>query len=641
MPKRIKADSNEGQALELAKNLIAASLAGRDKDKVIERASRWDRYYWGDQPAKARSKIMGNKVYNKFAEIVENRLARITQERPKWEFKPQEEDDSAVAYVLNKIVGDIVWEYIDWDERSEEAIIECMAAGSGHLKIGVDATGWPTVIPVPCEQVLPDHQAKSIEEAKYIGWIFAKRVEEIKEIYGVNVNAENTQDNYSDRGDFNQPKASDVLSASSTNRMVDVWGALSKSLRRRGLTDIGILPQAVVVELWFDDLTLEAIPFDVDETNQEHRVMAELQEVEVLPRQNHPKHIKEHEIYLNTLDPDIDADVIKILTEHIETHKLQPQKTKRRKYPDGRIITVCQGKLLRDEPFALGEHWKQFVVKWDWIKSRKNYWGKPAGFDLFDRQDALNHRKNSITANTNLLNVGIRKIRKGTYKDGKPITNLIGQNIPVNNPDDITVDFGKPLPAHFFQDLLWEERGMETQEGIEAPLAGRLPSPGTSGTAVEQLIQQGLVRGALPIKHYLQALKKMARAILYIVTEFEPLTLKVEYEGQQYSPAVLKGLVGINDIRINLTLDVPFRERLFNEAIQLYQAGVYDRQAVLEALDDPNKVKVMQRLSEIEQMKLIIEQLTQEREQLVKEINTFKNRQQDEQGRGNVGSIPL
>jgi len=71
--------------------------------------------------------------------------------------------------------------------------------------------------------------------------------------------------------------------------------------------------------------------------------------------------------------------------------------------------------------------------------------------------------------------------------------------------------------------------------------------------------------------------------------------------------------------------------------IQLAQVGIVDRQAVLETMDIPNKYAILQRMNEIEILKGNLQQAMQVIDQQQKQLNTFVNRAQAQEGEGNVG----
>jgi len=94
----------------------------------------------------------------------------------------------------------------------------------------------------------------------------------------------------------------------------------------------------------------------------------------------------------------------------------------------------------------------------------------------------------------------------------------------------------------------------------------------------------------------------------------------------------------LKNIRIRVTTQMPStKAEKMKHALELYQAGVYTRRAVLEEIDDPKRFAVIRELDEIETLKQLVQQLANENDNLKKQLNTVINRLQNEYGLGNVG----
>jgi hypothetical protein len=626
-------------------DIVQMALLGRDNSGIIGRAEKFDRYWVGRHQIKNRTIAMGNKVFNKFAEILENRVAHLVDNRPKWVFSPQEENDVYTAKALNQILGDVIWDMADWDSKGESAVLEAVATGSCIIKCGIDNQGWPTFEPLPMEAVAVDPKAVRHGELRFIVIFSSQPTEVVKDRYGVKVLPEIKQTlSTDDKGTLEAPHKT-FEKRSGTNNVQNVWQNLQARLDK-GKSVPDVLGKAVVAEVWMTDYTMEAIPFDEAEIEQEHTGLAQGRELAVQPDDHNPKHIAAHEDYIAQLDPDIDRDIIAALQTHIDEHRAAPQVTSRRKYPLGRVVSISQGKLLRDQANPFPVHWQDLFVKFDAIKQRNSYYGKSLAHDLYDPMDDYNHRRNSITKSIDLCNFGVRKIRKGLYNEQeiRNLTNLAGQNVPVNDPSDFTVDFGEPLPQAYFQDLIASEQIMEKLAGHTEVLAGNFPKGSPPGVTVDQLLQQGSARLRLIIKHYAEALKKMARVGMAMMNEFIPPEVTFQIMGADNKPDKINwGDIAANANIFNIRVDIrsltsSSRQHDRDQAIRLAEMGVYDREAVLDTLDDPRKYEVIERVSEIKQLQQIVQQQQAIIQQQSKVINTAQNRGQSSSGAGNVGN---
>jgi len=645
-------DKDEQTAiLRRAEELIAQGLKGRNDSNVLIRAQKFDDYSWGDHPIKEDFGRKG-KTYNKFSEIVETRVAHLTDNRPKWSFGPQEEGDLFTARALNQILADYLWDKIEWDDRGEDAVLEAAACGTCHIKVGVGYDGWPTFTVVEAEAIIVDPEARKHKQLRFIGHFVARSPEYVLKEYGVKVSAESDYQRQNKGNNFNAPILSYQQSSGGTTAP-NVWAKLQSTTSRNGSNASDVLGQAIICELWMDDYTLESIPFDIQETNLEHSLMSQLQPV--MPRlgENCPKHLQQHREYLATLDPNLDSEQIALLQQHIDLTERLPQDTKRYKYPYGRIVTVCQGELLRDEPNKLandiGMDWKNFWIKFDYTKNRNYYWGKPLAHDLFDPQDDFNYQQNAITNNIRLLLNGIRKWRRGRFNldDLKRITNLIGKNVLVDDPSDLTVDFGKELPGSHFNNLASISNFMDRQAGNTDVLSGQFPKGSPAGVTVDTLMQTGTARIRLALRHYTHALKLMGQMGIMVMIEYADPNEEFEIMGENGTVEkmqwrqlreTLRGSNALKNIRVDVrSVSSSSRRQDQDMMIQLGTAGIIDRQAVLESLDIPGKYAILKRMNEIEMMKGQLQQASQIIDQQQKQINTFINRAQEQQGAGNVG----
>jgi hypothetical protein len=651
MPEKVTTTTTEAQKaiLKRAEDLIAQGLMGRKNCNVLIRAEKFDDYMWGEHPIIKEFGRKG-KVYNKSAEIVETRVAHLTDNRPKWIFGPQEEGDLFTARALNQILGDYLWDKIEWDDKGEDAVLEAAASGTCHTKAGVDIDGWPTFTVVPAEAIIVDNQARKHGQLRFIGHFVAKPPEYILKEYGVKVVPEQDFAKTNQGNSFQNPQLSYTATSANT---APITPFLIRSGKRNEGAINDVLGQAVFCELWMDDYTLEGIPYDVEETNTEHSLVAILQPVKPKVTENHPQHIRAHEEFLGTLDPDLDIEQIKILIRHIEEHRRHPQATKRYKYPYGRMVTVCQGKLLRDEPNRLAEDirvdWKKLWIKWDYTKSRNYYWGKGLMHDLFDPQDDFNYQQNAIVQNIKMLLNGIRKWRRGRFnlEELKRITNLIGKNVLVDDPSDLTVEWGGEIPGSHFANRDWIPFFMDKQAGNTEVLAGNLPKGSPAGVTIDQLLQTGTARIRLALRHYTNALNWMARIAIAVMIKYTDSSEEFQIMGEDGQIQLkqwrelretLRGSKALKNIRVDVrSVTASTRKQDQENAIQLAREKIYDRQAVLEKLDDPDKYAIIKRLNEIEQLKAQLEQAGQMIDQQQKQLNTLINRAQEEEGAGNVG----
>ena len=636
-----------------------------DKDSGnLDLYNRGINYWNGEHEIKTRSKKLGNKAYNEFANVIETRMSHLTDAKPKWIFRPQETKDKLISSALNQIMGDYIWDYINWERgedgggKSEESVLQAMFAGSSHIKTTMDIyNGHPNFTVIRRGALKVDSKAKKKKELRFWIHLIPTSVKHIKRQYGVEVAAQADLERIygQNKADFNNPQITAQYDA--TNEQIDNTPFLMKSDQTSKDFSQDFMGKAIIAECWMEDFTLEKIPYSKEETDDEFRraqsgdtdnpVIAKTEDY-------HEKHIAAHQRDIKKLDPNTEAEAINTLQNHIDAHRrlmeLFPETT-RRKYPYGRVISICQGKLLRDDPNPFGDiglDFRDVLIKWDWDINPEGYWGKPLTKDKFDPQDDLNHRKNSITVNINLLNQGIRKIKwilwdKVFKQNSNNLNNLPGNVIPfINSPDEFTTDFGTPMPAQVWGDMNWTQNFMKSQEATAAQ--GELPAPGTANATVETLLGEYKTVLRKPLRHYASALSEMAKNAVLIMAKYmdKNETFMILGDDQQTYEQIKWGSISdraalLRNVRVDTTNMLP-TSRLENDrkVLAYIQAGVPPEAAML-MLDDPRAIQIINSISQINQLGQALQQSEAQREQLQKMVDTLMNRMQGEGGQGNVG----
>ncbi len=661
MAKELKTDKNKDPAVKFVEKQIEFGLRGRQDCGVIDVYNRGIRYWKGDHPRRQVGKSTGNKVYNKFAEIIETRLAQLTDAKPKWLFRPQETNDIQVSHALNQILGDVIWDYIDWDDgedgggKGEDSVLQAVYAGSSHIKTVLDVhNGYPNFTVIPCGSLIVDPKAKKKKHLRFWIHLVPTSVKHIKRQYGKDVKPQPDLERIyeQDQADFHRPQLTAQMDT--TNETMDSTPFLVDTLS--GDEDYGsdFMGKAVVAECWTEDFAMQAIKYDESETIAEHDTFSAGAMPEVNPGEHHPNHIKAHRVFANSLDPLAENEIILNVNQHIEKHGIFPQEVSRRKYPFGRVITTCQGQKLADRPNPFGDlglDFRDVLIKWDYNKNPEGYWGKPLTTDLFDPQDDLNHRKNSITRNINLLITGVRKIKwilyekLGIKNNPSKINNMPGNVIPfINDPNEYQVDFGSPLPSTVWADIGWTERHMDSQAVNSAAGRGELPAAGTANVTLETLLGEFKTILRKPLRHYAGALAEMGRNATLIMSKYMDQTEKFMILGQDQQTyeeiewgSIRDRASVLKNVRIDTANMLPTsRMESFRKVVEMMQAGV-PPEVAMQLLDDPKAIQAMQTMSQINQLKSALEQMGEENDQLKQQVNTMVNRMQGEEGMGNVG----
>lgn len=668
MPKQAQSKFDQDEAtrkkLKFAQDTVEFLIKVKQESGVMDRCKKSIRYLMGEHKIKNRSASKGNDVWNKYAEIVENRINHAVAQIPRWKFRPSADQSVVTSDMLNHLIRDVLWDKDGWDEKSEDSLHGCAHAGSGFIFTDVDNDGWGTFEIVPIGAMLWEKQTRW-QDVKVIGRVIKKGVKAIKEEYGVDVAPETMQIKGRDGG-----KSYEVTDSN------PYAGPIVKGNFGDTETATELFGDAYIFELWMDDYETEKIPFKESETDTEHSelLLANSIPFEQVKRfvepgegiihkwQNHIEHIARHRQLLDSLEPD-DPRVLAI-AQHIKDHEILIGgfkgkdrellfKRKRYKYPFGKRMAYVQDKFLYEKPNTMPIHWRDRWITWKWNIIPGQLLGKTLGHDLISPQDVLNHRKNSITQNINMLLNGIRKVKPGAYKHLKEtgkLTNLIAAVVEVQNSDDFEVDFGQPLPISHFQDLAHTEGFMNNSGANEDVGAGRNPAAGTPNAAIENLIQQFNIRTGSGVRHFAYALQKVARNAMLVMKEYLPDDTAIkQYQFKRDENGMpvpmettewreIKDHINVEDIIIDVeSLNANTRQQQVQLAIELFRENIYPlRKHVLMKMDDPDKWQIMQEGDELDALTQQVQVLMETVDEKEKEINTLNNRLQSSEGGGNV-----
>lgn len=610
-----KHDQTDGQRQQLDHlfELVNFSEWGKKNSNVLKNRQRAKEYYVGDHNAKHRDKYLGNYVFNKYATIARDRTAHIVSKRPKWIFKPRQEGAIYTAAELNSVLSEVTWDKIEWDRKGELSVNEARDAGTSHIKIWVEADGFCGATPLKATEIILDPKAKEKKQLRFWGHVYPLPIADIQHTYGKKVPADEELE--TTRVAVTSLKHQESFYHDSSNTAP--IQAFQTQKYKKGVDWMpDFLGRALVYELWYDDKTMENIPYDKAEVAAEHEDLLTGKSIGVDPLENHPNHIRDHEAFIKELDPQnpVDADIILALGEHIEEHLQYPQDRRRAKYPFGRKTTFTKTDILEDEPNPIAENmttgidFRNLIVKWDYDYTDE-YWGKPGVLDLFDPQDIFNHRVNSITTAINRLNHGFRKVRKralGKLRGNlQRFSNWVGMTVDVSAPDDVTIDYGPDMPRHVIEERYFVEQFMDILAGRTDITSGHLPKGSPAGVTVDQLLSQGLQTINLVVKHYAEALQEMARVMMTLTAEYLPDDVKFYiYDGTQDTYKYvdwqsLKRDFGRYTIHVDIdSMLATSRQEMLKIALSLAMNGYGDREMVWDYIDLPNKQELRQRMGE-------------------------------------------
>lgn len=164
----------------------------------------YDDFYMAKHWQKQRASWRPDPVVNYVAYIIDQKAPQITNQRPTGVILPTTAEDAEVAQIFTQLT-DVVANRVDMDMRIDEVVRTGLLLDIAWFKVYWDNTikgGDPTkgtmyIGDICIESPDPsniyfDTQATRLEDCRYVIYAVPKTIQWIKEVWGVDVQAENT-----------------------------------------------------------------------------------------------------------------------------------------------------------------------------------------------------------------------------------------------------------------------------------------------------------------------------------------------------------------------------------------------------------------------------------------------------------------
>ena len=582
----IPGDDTEQKTVFWARAMLSKAKEARQGIDTRRKRAR-DFYMGGDKQwedgrmPSYRAKITDNRCFT----AVESALPIITDRRPKAELVARDQDDIPAVRMIKRVY-DEKWDSLGLEMLTTLVVKDALIFGDGYLKVWFDPTleqglGDLRVTHVNPDYVYLDPESKHplLNDARYVIYHARTPLARIKMNYphkAVSLDeqgagtyglgrfdsaGEPAQDNVSDKGTIAYDSGDETPTDHTTYRTAQsLDGRIDKT-------------QPFLTEIWVDDLTIEKVEgtyiiFPDDGSDVEFSQEA-LVDAEVSGR--------EFEI--------VSGDDI-------------GKSTYKRKYPYGRIITICENILLRDDASPYEHGRCPYVRFFDYpIPHTNEAIGEIE--QIIPLQKELNKRKSQIIDFFNIcINPPIVMDRSAGLNTLK-MTNRPGQIWPVNgSTDKVKWLLPPPIPAAAFAHIDQIQKDIDTVSGIHDVTQGRKPSGITAGIAIDSLQEAGQSRMRLKNRFIEYSHQRVAELMISIIWQYyqEPRTVRwksnlaetdYEYEKVEFNNMKLAG--GLPDVIVKPGSTMPTNKGVQRQqAIQLAQTPmadgtpILDRRAVLE-----------------------------------------------------------
>lgn len=290
-----------------------------------------------------------------------------------------------------------------------------------------------------------------------------------------------------------------------------------------------------------------------------------------------------------------------------------------KKYPHGRHTVIVGDKLIVDEPLEL---YRMPVFMISNYKSPHSFWGMGEPDLIRTQTKSFNEVFSAINENIRRTGFPVRKVtQRAKSLLTRPIMGSPGEEIPVVDPNDVQFESPPPLPAYLQNYITQMGLFMEQISGVNDVTQGRTHRD-LSGRAVVALQEASQTRQRFKInKEVAKLTKDVGEFMVQMLLAFDEETRSIreqDAEGQyqfteydpngvfdadgnpedspEFDPRTAKSLKD-SQFDVDVTTGSRYAQgRIANEerAMQLFGAGIFGIEEVVNALNVDNKQELIQ-----------------------------------------------
>lgn len=307
---------------------------------------------------------------------------------------------------------------------------------------------------------------------------------------------------------------------------------------------------------------------------------------------------------------------------------------KKKKYPKGRYVEICNGVLLKDEENEFTDGLFPFAKLVDHAIPRQ-FWGIGEVEMLKSPQRIINKIHSWILDALNLTGKPVWIVDTSSQVDPDLITNEPGLVIPKTPGSEVRREPGIDIPPSMFNMFQMTKAAFDTINGLGELSQGQKPSGVTSGVAIESLQEAAQNRIRQKNRNFEYFLGDFGKLIISRIMQFYnvPRMIRIlnspsgipeffefsvsgnqamikqietdEASGEtQYKDLKTANIKGFPDIRIAVGSALPYaKQQKAQMSLQLFDRQIIDAEEVLSSIQWPNKEVVIERQKQkMEQM---------------------------------------
>jgi len=561
---------------------MALEMFEQAKTARAQYDSDWDKrlkYYRGEQWDKGRPAYKSKPVFNIIRSTIQSQLPLLTDNRPGFNVTPSEPTDYQFASTISSLV-ESWWDDCGMDHTLIEVLFDEMIYDAGVLKITWDQTaknGQGDIKATVCDprDIFVPFGARDFDkDCPYVIHRCVKTIGDLKK-------------QFPDKASEIKPDGQVVESKTAIN--TDVILVSPQDKKGNNPQSPGTQPDSrktvTVMELWITDDTVEEYALE---------------------------------------QPDQNGNTTGL----------------KKKYPLGRLITLLPNSrlLLQDVPAPYMHGKFPFVRFVDAILPR-SFWGEGEVQALMEHQKIINKiLANVIDYQTLMANpVWVTEVANGV--DPERLTNAIGAVIQtsVGKAASVRREIPPGMQSGMIDSLQMFIRQEESISGITDVSQGRQAQGVTAAAAIQSLQEAAHTRIRLKERNLSVSLSQLGHQVVALMMQYYTTTRVVKLTGKdqaswpqkdfmeffierlpddkvryikriyQYNPDVQayvpgqyeqsQPTAGTFDVKVLAGTSLPYaKTQRANVAFRLFDSQAIDTEELLDALEWPNKDKVLERM---------------------------------------------
>lgn len=552
-----QARTPEEQAM-LSRLIHLYEVAVSDKSRWTKHWKTNYRFYmgqqWGTRP-EWKSSPIENHVFSK----IETMVPILTDNRPKIDTLPRQPEYMEYAETIQKLMN-YLWTRNNMDQVLASVVKDMLLFGKGFFYAYWDEdAGEVKIEAVAPQNIFPDPRATSVKDARYMIHVLQMSRTDVAMRWP-------DSNGLMRRGAMTVPDPGDFRRIVADNQRSPIHSGYQYP------EDAGGTLETVVP--W--------VKADLDSGAQEDETVQVVQ------------------FWIR------DPEVIETNLRDGEGNTLfengQPIMVRQPKYPGGRHIIVVGDRVVHDDvnPFV---HGRFPYVELNCHAINGEFWPVSAAQNLISLQMYLNKINGQILDNAKLVGDGIWIVSKDSNITAEQIVAKPGLVVETTHPN-ARVDRipGTPLPNYIPQHGDTIRQALDNVSGVFDVTQGRKPGGITAGVAIEQLQEAAQTRLRLLVRNLEDSIRELGEQELALAQQFyeDARVIRVMDTATQQPQFVVVTPEMIQadwEIEVAAGSTLPrSREARQREAVQLFELGAFDLEALLEHIDHPGRDKLLERL---------------------------------------------